>query len=198
MTRRIKTNKDKGFELFNIIRQLYHACVRTSESLVNTLDSGSSRTNSVSGLSSGQTYFFAVTAYNAVGLESDFSTQVSYQVPQSAPPSVALSSPNNGATLTAPATVELGASVTANGNTIDKVQFYQGATLLGEDTTSPYTYAWGNVGAGSYVLSAKAIYGGDGTSVSSGTASVTVNNPPPTIALSAPDNGATRTVLLPQ
>src|SRR6185503_15162697 len=52
-------------------------------------------------------------------------------------PSVALTSPVSGASYTAPATFNLAASVVANGNTITKVQFYQGTTLLGEDASAP-------------------------------------------------------------
>ena len=47
------------------------------------------------------------------------------------PPTIALTAPVNGASYTAPATINLAASVTANGHTITKVQFYNGATLLG-------------------------------------------------------------------
>ena len=65
------------------------------------------------------------------------------------PPTIALTSPANGASYTAPATINLAASVTANGHTITKVQFYNGATLLGEDTTAPYTFTWSSVTAGS-------------------------------------------------
>src|SRR5207249_331651 len=73
-------------------------------------------------------------------------------------PVIALSSPANGATFTAPATINLAASVTPNGHTITKVQFYSGTTLLGEDTTAPYAFAWSNVAAGSYTLTARAVY----------------------------------------
>jgi hypothetical protein len=93
-------------------------------------------------------------------------------------PVVALTAPANGASYTAPATINLAASVTANGNTISKVQFYQGTTLLGEDTTAPYTFAWNNVSGGSYSLSARAVYGA-GSVVASPAVSVGVTSAPP-------------------
>jgi hypothetical protein len=87
--------------------------------------------------------------------------------------------------LTAPASVTLEATVNANGNAITKVQFLNGATLLGEDTTLPYSYTWSSVAAGSFNLSARVFYGA-GESVSSDLVPLTVINPPPTIALTAP------------
>ena len=44
----------------------------------NAIDVGNVTTNTVPGLTGGVTCFFAVTAYNAIGLESDFSTEISY------------------------------------------------------------------------------------------------------------------------
>jgi len=46
-----------------------------------TLDVGNSLSVSVGGLQDGQTYYFAVTAYNTVGLESGFSDEVSTVTP---------------------------------------------------------------------------------------------------------------------
>ena len=83
------------------------------------------------------------------------------------PPTVALTSPTNGASYTAPANAELVASVTANGHTVDKVQFYDGVTLLGEVTSAPYSIIWSNVSAGSYSLSAQAVYDAGSTVASS-------------------------------
>jgi hypothetical protein len=40
---------------------------------------------------------------------------------------------------------------------VAKVEFYQGTTKLGEDTTSPFTYTWNSIAAGTYILSAKAV-----------------------------------------
>src|SRR6185295_15352301 len=73
-------------------------------------------------------------------------------------PVVALTAPASGAFFTAPATINLAASVTPNGHTITKVQFYNGTTLLGEDTTAPYAFGWTSVAAGSYTLTARAVY----------------------------------------
>ncbi|GAA2365140.1 glycoside hydrolase family 6 protein [Dactylosporangium salmoneum] len=70
-------------------------------------------------------------------------------------PTVALTSPTNGSSFTAPATVGLAASATAPGSSVSKVDFYNGTTLLGTDTTSPYTFSWTNVAAGNYSLTAK-------------------------------------------
>ncbi len=46
---------------------------------------GNVSTNSVSGLAPGAAYFFAITAYNAAGLESPFSNEITYTVPTGAP-----------------------------------------------------------------------------------------------------------------
>src|SRR5262245_24686845 len=54
-------------------------------SYINSTNLGLVTTNLVEGLTPGLTYFFAVTAYNTNGLESDFSNEVSYQVPTNSP-----------------------------------------------------------------------------------------------------------------
>ena len=54
----------------------------------------------------------------------------------------------------------------ADGSVV-RVEFYNGATYLGEDTTSPYSYIWGSVADGCYEITARAIddLGGVGTDV---------------------------------
>jgi regulation of enolase protein 1 (concanavalin A-like superfamily) len=71
-------------------------------------------------------------------------------------PTVVITSPASGATLTAPATINIAASASDAGGSIAQVQFFAGSTLLGTDTTSPYTFSWTNVAAGSYSLKAVA------------------------------------------
>jgi beta-xylosidase len=71
-------------------------------------------------------------------------------------PVVSLTSPANNASYSAPATVNLSATASVAGGTITKVEFYNGTTLLGTSTTSPYSYNWTNVVAGKYIITAVA------------------------------------------
>jgi hypothetical protein len=50
----------------------------------------------------------------------------------------------------------VGAVALDSDGTVSKVEFFQGALKLGEDTTVPYSYDWNNVAAGDYVLTARA------------------------------------------
>jgi hypothetical protein len=94
-------------------------------------------------------------------------------------PSITLDTPTNDASFAAPANIELAATVTSNGYDISAVNFYNGGTLLGSATTSPYTYAWNDVGASTNALSAKAVYSLFGNNLSAAsqvnTVTVTVN-----------------------
>jgi cellulose 1,4-beta-cellobiosidase len=88
-------------------------------------------------------------------------------------PVVSLTSPSSGSTFTAPATVSLAATASAPGSTVSKVEFYRGGTtLLGTDTTSPYTFSWTNVAAGTYSLTARAY---NAANVSTTSAAVSIN-----------------------
>jgi hypothetical protein len=71
-------------------------------------------------------------------------------------PSVAITSPANGASFNAPATVNISANASDADGTISKVEFFAGATKIGEDLTAPYSLNWNNVSAGSYALTAVA------------------------------------------
>ncbi|MEX1240199.1 MAG: Ig-like domain-containing protein [Cyclobacteriaceae bacterium] len=72
-------------------------------------------------------------------------------------PVVSITSPSDGQTFTAPATVNINATASVSGGSITKVEFYNGTVKLGEDATSPYSFAWNNVPAGTYTVTAKAI-----------------------------------------
>jgi beta-glucanase (GH16 family) len=83
------------------------------------------------------------------------------------PPSVSITSPANNAIYTEPATITINANATDVDGTISKVEFYSGATLLGTDVSSPYSFTWTNVPAGNYVITAKATDNSAFTTISS-------------------------------
>jgi len=78
-------------------------------------------------------------------------------------PSVTLTDPSSGYLPGFPTTQALVLRATASviSGSVTKVEFYQGATLLGTDTTSPYEYTWSGASAGTYSVTAKA-YGSNG------------------------------------
>jgi hypothetical protein len=75
--------------------------------------------------------------------------------PTNAPPTVAITSPTNDASFAAPATIVIVAQADDDG-TISLVEFFNSGTKLGQTSVSPYTFAWTNVPAGSYTLTARA------------------------------------------
>jgi PKD repeat protein len=118
------------------------------------------------------------------------SAPVTVTVTAAAAPVVSLTAPANGASFVAPAAVSLTASATTTQGTITKVEFFNGAALLGTSTAAPYGFSWANVAAGSYTLTAKAT-GSNGTTTTSAPVTVTVAAAAaPVVSLTAPANGA--------
>ena len=126
------------------------------------------------GLNAGTAYYYRLVATNAVG-SSPYSA-VASATTVAAPPTIALTAPANGATFLAPATINISASVTSNGNAISTVEFLRNGTVIGSDSSAPYAFSWPGVAAGSYTLSARAVYGTN--SVTSAAVSVKVNAAP--------------------
>ena len=109
--------------------------------------------------------------------------------PPNTPPTVSLTSPASGASYYAPAFIALNANAADSDGTIAKVDFYQGALLLGTATSAPYAYNWINVTAGSYTITAKAT-DNLGAATTSSPVNITVNpNTPPTVSLTSPTAG---------
>ena len=85
--------------------------------------------------------------------------------PSNQPPSVSLTT--NGASFTSPAKISLAATAADPDGTVTRVEFFNGATRLGEDTTAPYTTQWNTGAAGSYTLTARATDNAGATTTSS-------------------------------
>lgn len=113
-----------------------------------------------------------VTVSDGSGGSSSDTFVVSVAAPNP-PPTIVLTSPSSGGSYVAPATVTLAASVNANGHTLNRVQFYQGSSWLGEVTAAPYAFTWTGLSAGSYSVTARLVYDG-GSLMDSATVSFTV------------------------
>ena len=97
-------------------------------------------------------------------------------VPVTVAPAVSITAPANNTSFVSPAAVTINATASDSDGSVSKVEFFQGSTKLGETTTSPYSYTWSNVGAGSYVLTAKAT-DNLGAVMTSTAVNITVNLP---------------------
>ncbi|MBN1676537.1 MAG: lamin tail domain-containing protein [Kiritimatiellae bacterium] len=87
---------------------------------------------------------------------------VGYPTSQNNPPLVAVTQPRRRQPLEyiyAPASVTIKAMASAKGAIgVARVEFYKDGQLLGQDTSAPYSYDWTGVAAGTYTLTAKAVY----------------------------------------
>ena len=86
-----------------------------------------------------------------------------------------LTSPTNGSSVLLPGSAKLTAEVVAGGNLgIARVEFYSDGSLIGQDTSLPYSFNWTTPGGGNHVLTAVAIDSAGGSITS---APVNVNAP---------------------
>ena len=108
--------------------------------------------------------------------------------PDNVAPTVRITSPLNGAIYSEPATITIAADASDADGAITKVEFFQGATKLGEALSAPYTFTWANVVIGAYSLTAQAA-DNQGAVTTSSAVSVTVNALP-TLTVSVSDSSA--------
>ena len=113
-------------------------------------------------------------------------------VPTNPPPTVNLTSPANGATFNQGTAIQVAANAADSNGTVARVEFFDGATSIGVDTTSPFAITWSNAGVGSHTLTARATDNGNATTTSAAV-TITVNatgNPPPTVNITSPANNS--------
>jgi Bacterial Ig domain/Fibronectin type III domain/Divergent InlB B-repeat domain len=157
--------------------KLYQGTTAGSYSV--STDVGNVTTYTKSNLQAGLTYYFAITAYDLSGNESYPSSEESQYIANTTldttPPSIALTSPTNGSTLSG--TVTINATATDNSGVVG-VQFRLNGNNLGaEDTTDPFSRSWDTITVpnDSYTLTAIARDAAGNTTTSS-PITVTVSN----------------------
>ena len=124
------------------------------------------------------TYQLTATARDNAGSTSTATITVTINAPGNQLPTVAITSPANGAAYSAGGTINIQASASDPDGAVARVEFYRGTTLISTDTSSPYTASWTNAPAGSYAITARA-YDNNGGSRTSTAVSVTVSSTAP-------------------
>jgi chitinase len=83
------------------------------------------------------------------------------------PPAVSITAPTDGATFAWKPTITITATVSDPDGSVTKVEFRDGTTAVGQDTSAPYSFTWRNVPQGSHVLTARATDNADAVTTSS-------------------------------
>ena len=97
------------------------------------------------------------------------------------PPTTSITSPANTSTFSNLSNITINANGSDPDGTVTKIEFFQGATKLGEDTTAPYSFAWNTFAAGTYILNTRATDNNNNIGTST-PVTVTVNPPPGIVA----------------
>jgi glucose/arabinose dehydrogenase len=129
--------------------------------------------------------------FTSLSSSPGFSYIRSTPTPTNVPPTVAIVSPTNGASFTAPANVPITATASDSDGSVTNVAFYDGATLLGATNNTPYTVT-ASLATGAHALTAVATDDG-GLSTTSTVVNVTVSiaNIPPSVTITNPADNAT-------
>ena len=140
--------------------------------------------------SSGQTLTVRFTAQSVIDEAFGRILIAAAALASNLPPAVQMIFPTNNARFFQSAPVSLAASASDADGTIQKVEFYRGATKLGEVLDPPYTIQWDSVPPGNYILTARAFDDDGAFSVSAPVAVVVLTNSAPTVAITNPVNFA--------
>jgi len=112
------------------------------------------------------------------GLTSNsFTADANPSGPPNDPPTVSITSPADGATFAANADITITADASDSDGSVTKVEFFEGANKLGEDSSAPYQYTWYSVPEAYYTLTARATDNG-GATTTSAAVNITVGSPP--------------------
>ena len=113
------------------------------------------------GVTAGTYYIFAKATDNSGKVIYSPSVNISVQASKS--PEISISSPSENAMFPENSTIDIQVTASDPDGSVSKVEFFNGNEKLGEDLTSPFSFAWQNPSKGSHVIKAKAI---DNTGVS--------------------------------
>ena len=148
--------------------------------LTFTTTGGTAHARTITGLTNGTSYTYYVRCQDGAGnpTTADYPVSFSVSTPDSVPPTVSVTAPAGGSTVSA--TVPVNANANDNVGVVGVQFLLDGAALGSEDTSAPYSVSWNTTTAtnGSHALTARArdLAGNQTTST---TVNVTVSNTRP-------------------
>ncbi|MES2923539.1 MAG: Ig-like domain-containing protein [Verrucomicrobiota bacterium] len=157
---------------------------------VNVPANGTTADLSWTGLEKDSNYEWYATSFDGINTTASVSRR--FTTAAASAPVVTLTDPATGSTVALPATIEITADATDADGTIARVEFYNGGTKLGEDSSVPYSFTWNGAISGTYSLTATAV-DNENRATLSNVVSITVTNPAniaPSVAITAPANGS--------
>lgn len=104
------------------------------------------------------------------------------------PPTISITTSEPESIPTPPATVTIYTDAYDSDGSITKIELFQGATLLGTASTSPFNFQWTNIGSGTYTVTAKAT--DNRGAVTTSNAVTLIVNAPPTVNMTSPNSGS--------
>ena len=128
---------------------------------------------------------YTVTVSNQTGMVT--SSPATLTVTAVSGPTVAITSPTNGAVFPAHSDVLLAADATETNGVIAEVEFLLGTNSVGVVSNSPFSMILSNLAAGSYTLTARATDGQGNTAVSE---PISFSTGVPVVTITSPTNGA--------
>lgn len=150
----------------------------------NVASGGTSASLNWTGLEAGSHYEWYASVTDTINTAS--TTARRFSTTSNAAPSVAITAPANNASFTAPAAFTLTADAADTDGSIARVEFYQGTTKLGEDTTAPFEQSVSGLLVGGYSFSAIAVDNSGATTLSSIVNVSVLASVPPTVSITAP------------
>jgi hypothetical protein len=136
------------------------------------------------------TYSLRADAIDNTGANGTSATiNITVSSPSNNAPAVSLTAPAAGSSVMGPATITVSATASDADGTVARVDFYQGAALIGSDASSPYSVAWSNVPAGSYTFTAVAFDNAGASTTSAGVRATVTSPQAPTVSLTSPVGG---------
>jgi len=118
------------------------------------------------------------------------SSPVLVYVKDNTPPSVEITAPINGSEFLYPATIIINTETSDIDGSISKVEFFNGASKLGEKTSAPWSIIWNEVPEGVYNLVVTAFDDLDSKATSSPVSVSVRKNLSPVVEITSPSNGA--------